>query len=47
VAARFGSLVAEAASPIDDVRGTARYRCHALSVLAARTLKWAWEARCD
>jgi CO/xanthine dehydrogenase FAD-binding subunit len=46
VAARFGTLVAEAASPIDDVRGTARYRSHALSVLAARTLKWAWEERC-
>jgi CO/xanthine dehydrogenase FAD-binding subunit len=46
VAARFGSLVAEAASPIDDVRGTARYRSHALSVLAARTLTWAWEERC-
>ena len=26
VAARFGALVAEAASPIDDVRGTAAYR---------------------
>jgi CO/xanthine dehydrogenase FAD-binding subunit len=46
VAARFGSLVAEAASPIDDVRGSAKYRSHALSVLAARTLKWAWVQRC-
>ena len=46
VAARFGALVAEAASPIDDVRGTAAYRSHALSVLAARTLTWAWEERC-
>jgi CO/xanthine dehydrogenase FAD-binding subunit len=46
VAGRFGALVAEAASPIDDVRGTAAYRRHALSVLAARTLKWAWEERC-
>ena len=42
-AARFGELVAEAASPIDDVRGTAAYRRHALSVLARRTLTWAWE----
>jgi CO/xanthine dehydrogenase FAD-binding subunit len=39
---RFGELVAEAASPIDDVRGTAAYRKHALSVLARRTLDWAW-----
>jgi len=30
--------VAEAASPIDDVRGTARYRRHALQVLASRGL---------
>jgi len=43
VAARFGELVAEAASPIDDVRGSAAYRSHALSVLARRTLSWAWE----
>src|SRR5689334_5049918 len=39
---RFGALVAGAAAPIDDVRGTARYRRHALSVLAGRTLTWAW-----
>jgi CO/xanthine dehydrogenase FAD-binding subunit len=39
---RFGELVAEAASPIDDVRGTAEYRRHALSVLARRALGWAW-----
>ena len=37
----FGARVAEAASPIDDVRGTARYRAHALSVLARRCLAWA------
>jgi len=39
---RFGELVAAAARPIDDVRGTAAYRRHALSVLARRTLSWAW-----
>jgi CO/xanthine dehydrogenase FAD-binding subunit len=41
--ARFGELVELAARPIDDVRGTARYRRHALRVLGQRTLKWAWE----
>ena len=39
---RFGELVAEAASPIDDQRGSALYRRHALAVLARRTLSWAW-----
>jgi CO/xanthine dehydrogenase FAD-binding subunit len=42
LARRFGDLVAAAASPIDDVRGTAAYRRHALAVLARRTLHWAW-----
>ena len=41
-AARFGELVAGAAAPIDDVRGSARYRVHALSVMARRALTWAW-----
>jgi CO/xanthine dehydrogenase FAD-binding subunit len=45
-AARFGELVASAASPIDDVRGSAAYRRHALSVLARRTLSWAWSEQC-
>ena len=40
---RFGELVAAAAKPIDDVRGTAAYRQHALSVLARRSLSWAWQ----
>lgn len=43
VVGRFGELVAGAAAPIDDIRGTAAYRRHALSVLARRTLRWAWE----
>ncbi len=42
VAHRFGELVAGAASPIDDVRGTARYRRHTLAVLARRCLGWVW-----
>ena len=46
VAERFGELVAHAASPIDDVRGSAVYRRHALSVLARRTLTWAWSEQC-
>ena len=41
---RFGELVAAAARPIDDIRGTAAYRRHALAVLARRCLAWAWAA---
>jgi CO/xanthine dehydrogenase FAD-binding subunit len=40
---RFGELVAAAARPIDDVRGTAAYRRQALSVMARRTFGWAWD----
>src|SRR6202158_332404 len=40
---RFGELVAAAARPIDDVRGTAAYRTHALAVLARRSFAWAWD----
>lgn len=41
-AARFAQLCAEACRPIDDVRGTADYRRHAVAVLARRTLHWTW-----
>jgi CO/xanthine dehydrogenase FAD-binding subunit len=40
---RFGEMVAAAARPIDDVRGTGEYRRHSVGVLAPRTLKWAWD----
>ena len=43
VSRAFGELVGAAARPIDDVRGSAAYRRHALSVLARRTLGWAWQ----
>jgi CO/xanthine dehydrogenase FAD-binding subunit len=42
LAEEFGRKVADAAAPIDDVRGTAAYRTHALAVLGRRTLGWAW-----
>ena len=38
-AASLPERVAEAASPIDDVRATAAYRRHALRVLAGRALE--------
>jgi CO/xanthine dehydrogenase FAD-binding subunit len=43
---RFGALVADAARPIDDVRGTSVYRRHALAVLGRRALGWAWGELC-
>ena len=36
---RFGEMVADAASPIDDHRSTAQYRRHAIGVLARRALE--------
>ncbi len=47
VADGFAELVAEAARPIDDVRGTAAYRRHALRVLARRALGWAMNERAE
>jgi len=42
VRGRFADLVASAARPVDDVRGSAAYRVHALRVLAGRVLDWVW-----
>lgn len=42
LAVEFGRRVRDAASPIDDVRGTAAYRLHTLSVMARRAATWAW-----
>jgi CO/xanthine dehydrogenase FAD-binding subunit len=38
----FGRLVASAARPIDDQRGTAAYRRHVLAVMGARALARVW-----
>ncbi|HVM66435.1 MAG TPA: FAD binding domain-containing protein [Acidimicrobiales bacterium] len=46
VVGRFAELVVGAARPIDDVRGTAAYRRHALHVLARRSLQWCWDDYC-
>jgi CO/xanthine dehydrogenase FAD-binding subunit len=42
LARAFGERIAAAASPIDDVRGSAAYRRHSLSVMARRAAMWAW-----
>lgn len=43
LAVEFGRKVRDAAAPIDDVRGTAVYRLHTLSVMARRAATWAWD----
>ncbi|MGP3982172.1 FAD binding domain-containing protein [Streptomyces sp. KR80] len=44
VAKQFAELCSGACNPIDDVRGSAKYRRHAVAVMARRTLGWTWDA---
>ncbi|MEV0603097.1 xanthine dehydrogenase family protein subunit M [Streptomyces sp. NPDC050315] len=44
VAKQFAQLASGACNPIDDVRGSATYRRHAVGVMAHRTLGWVWES---
>lgn len=44
VAKQFAQLAAGACNPIDDVRGSAKYRRHAVGIMARRTLGWTWES---
>ena len=44
VARQFAELCSGACSPVDDVRGSAAYRRHAVGVMARRTLGWIWES---
>ncbi|MEV7425235.1 MULTISPECIES: FAD binding domain-containing protein [unclassified Streptomyces] len=43
IAKEFATLASAACAPIDDVRGTAAYRRHAVGVMARRQLGWVWE----
>ncbi|MGW6460575.1 FAD binding domain-containing protein [Streptomyces sp. NPDC055078] len=44
VARQFAQLASGDCNPIDDVRGTAGYRRHAVGIMARRTLTWTWDA---
>ncbi|MET8677875.1 xanthine dehydrogenase family protein subunit M [Streptomyces sp. NPDC004647] len=44
IAQQFAELCSGACNPIDDVRGSAKYRRHAVGIMARRTLGWVWEA---
>ena len=44
IAKQFSELASGGCNPIDDVRGTASYRRHAVGIMARRTLGWTWEA---
>ncbi|MER7172335.1 FAD binding domain-containing protein [Streptomyces mesophilus] len=44
IAKQFATLASGACNPIDDVRGTADYRRHAVGVMARRNLMWTWES---
>ncbi|MFI9227096.1 FAD binding domain-containing protein [Streptomyces rimosus] len=44
VAKQFAELAVGACNPIDDVRGSAKYRRHAVGIMARRTLGWTWES---
>ncbi|MFI8993664.1 FAD binding domain-containing protein [Streptomyces sp. NPDC053542] len=44
VAKQFAQLASGACNPIDDVRGSAKYRRHAVGIMARRTLGWVWES---
>ncbi len=43
IATGFGNAVGAVATPIDDVRGTAAYRRHAVATMARRALGWTWD----
>ncbi|GGP81250.1 carbon monoxide dehydrogenase [Streptomyces melanogenes] len=43
IAKQFAELASASCNPIDDVRGTAKYRRHAVGIMARRTLGWTWE----